>query len=139
MKVFLTTDKEKIPSKFRIGETCFTSIAVIGGKIFSNHPKNMNHFYKDTKDLVSVIITLVTNISGGDTVFYDEVKIYELGNISHVLKYLHGRIIFAPFEIVFHEGSIWRGHIAVIFFILTRQIFLQLYRHRDWFFNQRIK
>ena len=61
-----------------LGETCFTYIAVIGGKLFSNQPINVNHFHKDTKDLLSVIINLGTNISGGDTVFYDGVKKYDL-------------------------------------------------------------
>ena len=47
-----------------IGEMCFASTAVIGGKLFSYHPKNMNHVYKYTKVLLSVIITLQTSISG---------------------------------------------------------------------------
>ena len=58
----------------------------------------MKHLNKYTKDLLSVIINLGTNISGGNTVFYDWVKTYDLGNIPHDLKYLHGRIIFGPFE-----------------------------------------
>ena len=57
----------------------------------------------ETKDLVSVIKTLVTNISGGDTVFYDRVKITDLVNRDHVLKHLHGRIIFGPFERYFYK------------------------------------
>ena len=52
----------------------FTSMDVIGGKLYSNHPKNLNHVHKDTKDLVSVIIKLGKNISGGDTVFNNGVK-----------------------------------------------------------------
>ena len=85
---------KKIPSKCRIRETCFTSIAVIGGKLFSNKPKNMNSVHKDTKDLLYVMITLVTNISVGDTVIYDGVIISDLVNRAHVLKHLHGRILF---------------------------------------------
>ena len=49
-------------------------MAVIGGKLYRNHPKILNHVHKDTKELVSVIITLGKDISGGDTVFYDGVK-----------------------------------------------------------------
>ena len=49
-------------------------MAVIGGKLYRNHPKNLNHVHKDTKYLVSVIITLGKNISGGETVFYYRVK-----------------------------------------------------------------
>ena len=44
-------------------------MAVICGKLYSNHPKNMNHVHKETKDLVYVIITVGKDISGGDTVF----------------------------------------------------------------------
>ena len=49
-------------------------MAVIGGRIFSNHLKNMNHVHKDSKDLVSIIITLGKDTSGGKTMFYDGVK-----------------------------------------------------------------
>ena len=44
-------------------------------------------------------------------------------------------MIFGPFEKYFHGGSLWRGHISVIYFILTKQIFLHLYFHDDWFYN----
>ena len=49
-------------------------MAVIGGRIFSNHPKSMNGIYKDSRDLVSVIVPLGKNICGGETVFYDVLK-----------------------------------------------------------------
>ena len=71
---------------------------VIGGIIFSNQPPNLNHVHKDSKYLVSVIITIGGDISGGDTVFYDGVKASELGSRSHVLKHLHGRMILGLFE-----------------------------------------
>ena len=58
LKEKLEKAKEILPSTCRIGETIFTSMAVIGGKLYRNHPKNMNHVHKDIKDLVSVIITL---------------------------------------------------------------------------------
>ena len=76
----------------------FTSMAVIGGKLYSNQPKNLNHVHKDSKDMVFVIITVGKYISGGDTVFYDGVKTSDLGSRSHILKHLHGRIIFGSFE-----------------------------------------
>ena len=50
--------KEILPSTCRIGEKKFTIMAVIGGKLYRNHSKNMNHVHKETKDLDSVIITL---------------------------------------------------------------------------------
>ena len=52
--------------------------------------------------MVSVIITVGRYIIGGDTVFYDGVKISDLGSRAHILKHLHGRMIFGPIEKVFH-------------------------------------
>ena len=62
-------------------------MAVIGGKLFSNHHKNMNHVHKNTKELFSVIINLGANISIGYTVSNYGVKKSDLGNRAHVLKY----------------------------------------------------
>ena len=111
---------------------------VIGGNIYSNHPKNLNHVHKDSKDMVSVIITVGKDISGGYTVFYDRVKESDLGSRAHILKHLHGRIIFSPFEKVFHEGNPWIGYRALISFILTKQIFPHLFCHGDRFYNRYI-
>ena len=105
-------------TKCRIRETFFTSIAVIGGKIKINHPKNMNHVHRDSKELVSVIITPEKNISGGYTVFYDVLKQTDLGKRAHVLKRLHVRMILGSFEIILHKGYLWRGNRAVIYFII---------------------
>ena len=74
------------------------------------------------------------DIRGGDTVFYDGVKPSDLGSRSHVLKYLHGIIIFGPLKKI-DEGNLWRGHRAVISFILIRQIFLHFYPHGDKFYK----
>ena len=68
--------------------------------------------------------------------FYDGVKPSDFGSRAHILKYLHGRMVFGPFEKVFHEGTLWSGYIAVIYFILTKQIFLHFFRHENWFYNQ---
>ena len=114
-------------------------MAVIGGKLYSNHPKNLNHVHKDAKDLVSVIIKVGKYICGGDTVFYYGVKNSELGSRSHILKHLHGIMIFGPFENVFPEGTIWSGYRAVIFFVLTKQIFLHLFTRGCRFYMLRKK
>ena len=71
---------------------------VVGSKLFSDSPKNINHVHKGTKYLFSVIITLRKIWVEGDTVFYDGLKASDLGSRAHVLKHLHGRIIFGPFE-----------------------------------------
>ena len=80
--------------------------------------------------MVYVIITVGKDISGGDTVFYDGVKKSELGSRAYILKYLHGIMIFGPFEKVFHEGTLWSGYRAVVSFILTKQIYLHFFCHR---------
>ena len=121
LKLKLEKSKEILPSTCRIGETIFTPMAVIGGRLYRNHPKNRNHMHKDVKDLVSVIITLGKYIIGGDTVFYDGVKSCDFGNRAHILKNSHGRMVFGPFEKVFHEGTLWSGYRSVISFILTKQ------------------
>ena len=53
---------------------------LFGGKLYRNHPKNMNHVHKVIKDLVSDIITLGEDIIGGDNVFYDGVKPSDFGS-----------------------------------------------------------
>ena len=76
----------------------FTSMYVIGGKIFSNNSKNLNHVHKYSNCLFSVMITPGENIRGGDTVFDNGVKTSDLGSRPHFLKHLHGRMIFGPFS-----------------------------------------
>ena len=73
-------------------------MATIVGKLCGNHPKNMTNVYMECKDLVSVIITLGGNKRGWDTVFYDGMKISDLGSIAHVFKYLLKRMIFGPLK-----------------------------------------
>ena len=87
-----------LPSTRIIGETFFTSISLIGGRLFSNHPKHLNHVNKDSKYLVSVIINMGGNIREGGNVLYDRVTTSDLGSRSHVLNNLHGRMIFGPFD-----------------------------------------
>ena len=47
-------------------------------------------------------------------------------------------MIFGPFGKVFHEGTLWIGYRSIISFILTKQIFLNFFRHGDWFYNRYI-
>ena len=119
----------------RIGNTCFTSIEVMGGRYFRNIPKNNNNVYKDEKELLLVIITLGTHISSVDTFFCDEVRIYNLGPRTHALNHLHGKCIPGPLEKVFHKITIWRGNSAVVSFILHIWIF-HLYHYGDVFYNR---
>ena len=67
--------------------------------------------------------------------FYDVVGTYYLGNRDHVLKHLHERIIFGPFEKCFHEGNLWRGYRALIPFIIKKPIFLYFHNRGDRFYN----
>ena len=67
----------------------------------------MNHVHKYSKDLVYVLITLEEYKQRGQNV-YDRVNSIDLGEISHVLKHLQGRIFMDTFEICFHEGSLWK-------------------------------
>ena len=62
----------------------------------------------------------------------------DLGKRAHVLKHLHGRMILGPFEICFRDGYFWREHSAVISFIVTKQIIVNLFCCGDRFYNRYI-
>ena len=53
--------------------------------------KNLNHVHKESKDLLSVIIILGTDVNGGETVFYDGENMNDIGKRVHVLNHSHGR------------------------------------------------
>ena len=110
---------------------------VIGGRLYSNHPKNLNHVNKDSKGSVSVIINLGGNISGGDTVFYDGVKTSDLGSRAHELQHLHGRMIFGPFDF-FSTKVLFGEDIEPYFPLSSQKKFLYFCRHRDRFYNRYI-
>ena len=76
------------------------------------------------------------NIELGEILFYYGVKTSDLVSRAHVLKHLHGRIIFGPLEKYYHEGNFWRGSRAVIYFIIIKQIFVHFYRRGDRFYNR---
>ena len=118
----ITMDKAKqmIPNKCRIGDTCFTSLATIGVNLYTRHPENLNHVHKDSKDLLSVIIILGTDVHGGETVFFNRQNINDIGKRAHVLKHSHGRCVIGSFDKMLHEGSLWTGHRAVLSFILQK-------------------
>ena len=61
--------KEMIPKYCRINDTCFMSLATIGGNLYKRHANNLNHVHKYSKDILSVIIILGTDVNGGEAVF----------------------------------------------------------------------
>ena len=71
--------KRRIPKKCRTGNICFTSVSVIGDRLFSSIRNNHNHVRKYERYLLLVITTLGTNVIGRGTFFYDGIKIYNLG------------------------------------------------------------
>ena len=95
--------------KFQICKTYFTSIPTIGGKLYSNHTKDMENVKKGVSDY-----NTGKNVSGGVSVFNDGVIYIGLVNISHNIKHLYGRCFVGTFEIFFHEVYIWGVHREVI-------------------------
>ena len=65
---------------------CLTTIPIIWEKHHRNTLKNTNHVQKDSEDLVSIITTLGTYISGGDKVFNNRVKQTDFGKRAHILR-----------------------------------------------------
>ena len=103
-----------IPKEYRIGDTCFTSLATIGGNLYTRHVKNLNHVHKYSKDLLLVIIVLGTYVNGGETFFYDEENINDTVKRAYVLKHAHRRFVIGSFDKILHEVSIWTGNRAVL-------------------------
>ena len=99
--LILNEAKMIIPEECRIGDTCFTSLATIGGNLFPRHAKNLNHVHKDSEDLLLVIILLGTDVNGGETVFYDGENMNDIGKRAHVLKNSHGRCVIGSFDKMF--------------------------------------
>ena len=79
-------EKQKIPKQCIIGDTCFTSLANIGGNLFTRHPNNLNHLHRKSNNLMSVIIILGTNIHGGETVVVGRYPTFKLGTRKLVSK-----------------------------------------------------
>ena len=128
--------KEMIPKECRIGDTCFTSLVNIGGNLCTRHAKNLNHVHKDSKDLLSVIKILGTDVNGGEKVFYDGDNMNDIGKRSHVLKHSHGRCVIASFDKILHEGSIWTGNRTVLSCILHKSIFLHFVHNGTRFYEK---
>ena len=109
--------KEKIPKEYRIGDTCFTSFATIGGNLYTRHPQNINHVHSDSNDLISVIIILGIYVNGGKTVFYDGENINDIGKIADVLKHSHGRCVIGAFDKLYMKDLF--GPIIDLFYLLS--------------------
>ena len=67
-----------------------------------------------------MIIISVTDVNGGETVFYYGENMNDIGKIAHVLKHSYGRCVIGYFDKKLHEGSIWTGRRAVLSFILHK-------------------
>ena len=113
----------------------FHIIGNYGGNLHTRCAKNLNHVHKDSKDLMSVIIILGTDIHGGETVFFDGENINDVGKRAYVLKHSHGRCVIGSFGKILHEGSLWTGHRAIISFILHKSIFLHFVHSGTTFYE----
>ena len=89
--------KRMIPKECKIGDTCFTSLANIGGNLYTRHVNNIDHLHKDSKYLLSVIIISGTYVNGGETVFNDGENMNYIEKRAHVLKHSNGRCVIGSF------------------------------------------
>ena len=88
----MDTAKEKIPGKYRIGDTCFTSLTTIEGNLYTKYTKDLNHVHKEVNDLLSVIIVLGNDVHSGQIIFIvNGITMNNIGKGSHVLRHSHGR------------------------------------------------
>ena len=113
-------------------------MATIGVNLYTKHPNNLNHVHKDSKDLLSVIIMLGTDINGGETVFYDGENKNDIGKRAHVLNHSHGRCFIGCFDKTLDEGSIWTGHRAILLFIFHKLVFIHFVYNGTRFYEKHI-
>ena len=111
--------KENIPKKIRIGDTYFTSLATIGGNLYTRHPKKTNHVHKGINDILSVIIILGTDVCGGKKKF-NGMNMNDIGKITHVIKHSHRICVVGAVDKILYEESIWGGPRAVLYFIIHK-------------------
>ena len=130
--------KMMVPEEWRIGDTCFTSLETIRVNLYTIHPKNLNHVHKYSKDLLSVIIILGTDVNSGETVFNYGESMNDIGKRAHVLKHSHGRCVIGSFDKNLHEGSIWTGRRALLSFITHISIFLHFVHNGTRFYDKYI-
>ena len=62
----------------------------------------------------------------------------DIGKIAHVLKHSHGRCVVGAFDKSLHDGSIWAGHRAVLYFILHKSIFIHFVHNGTIFYDKYI-
>ena len=98
--------KEKIPKECRIGDTCFTSFATIGGNLYTRPADNLNHVHRDSNDLLSVIIIWGTDVNGDEKNIYDGFNMNDIGKIAHALKHSHRRHVIGAFDKSLHGGPL---------------------------------
>jgi hypothetical protein len=126
--------KNKIPIELRVGNSCFTSMALVGD-VGSNDGNN--HPHRDRNDLTSLIITLGDkNVTGGRTLYYRGGSCFKLkdpyrtcGEVMASTKFVHGQYQIGPFESVLHGGEQWSGHRVVISFYLCKKILHHFYTY----------
>ena len=88
----LDTAKEKIPGKYRIGDTCFMSLTTIEGNLHTKYTKDLNHVPKEVNDLLSVIIVLGNDVHSGQIIsIVNGITMNNIGKRAHVLRHSHGR------------------------------------------------
>ena len=110
--------KEIVPDKFRIANTIFTTVALVGSPV---EKKKHNRPHKDINDIVSIFITFGDGVTGGSTNYYSGDNPLS-GEVSTVVEFEHGQFQIGPFDKVLHEGQKWNGDRMVISYFLSKSI-----------------
>ena len=124
---------KKSPQEWRICDTMFTSMALVGD--LSN---GQNHFHRDKNDIVSVILMLGSNdVTGGRTMYFEDGEKNEM-NPTHEEKMEHGKFQVGPFDIVNHLGTRWTNQRGIISFYIRRDVFQHFTMFGNKLFNMAI-
>ena len=112
---------EAIPEKYRIADTGFTGMALVG-----DGGPGWNHPHMDNREVFGGCIVTLSGSSGddrppgeGQTVFYPE----GVGaGATLVVDHADGRLMVGRFDSVVHEGTAWSFERYVIAFYANAQI-----------------
>ena len=97
METIVFLAKYEIPKEFRVWDTWFTSLSTIKVNLLTRHWKKTYCLQKYSKDILSVIITLGTNVNGGETIF-NWMNVNYIGKRVHVLKNAYGVCVVVEFD-----------------------------------------
>lgn len=113
-----------VPAEFRIGNTPFTQLSLVGGWLFQHLGINI---HRDKPDILSVLFHCGIVESGGDTVYYSG-SFCDDCHPSTVVTFKHGQIHIGDYRTILHGCTPWKG-VRYTFNINLKQYVYDFFRN----------